>query len=334
MATERIETFEDLIDVLDRNPEYQRRLRQRFLDDEFMRLPAQTRALTERVNAHTEQIRALTEQVRANTEQIRANTERIQAITEQVNANTEQIRANTEQIRANTEQIQALTERVNAHTEQIRALTEQVRANTEQINANTEQINANTEQIRANTEQIRANTEQIQALTEQVKELVHHMKAVVARLDTHDTRLGRLERRADYLMGSDAEWRFRRNAGAYFGDILRRIRVIDNNDLAIQVDDAIVAGVFERADRRFVLALDLALRGRDWDTNEEKCLAVEVSVGLGQSDVERAKSRAILLEKLLGVPAIPVVAGYSIAPEFQRLADGQGVQVVITEEPV
>ncbi len=306
MATERIETFEDLIGVLDRNPEYQRRLRQRFLDDEFMRLPAQTRALTERVNAHTEQIRALTEQVRANTEQIRANTERIQAITEQV--------------RANTERIQAITEQVNANTEQIRALTEQVRANTEQINANTEQI--------------RANTEQIQALTEQVKELVHHMKAVVARLDTHDTRLGRLERRTDYLMGSDAEWRFRRNAGAYFGDILRRIRVIDNNDLAIQVDDAILAGAFERADRRFVLALDLALRGRDWDTNEEKCLAVEVSVGLGQSDVERAKSRAILLEKLLGVPAIPVVAGYSIAPEFQQLADGQGVQVVITEEPV
>ena len=58
-----------------------------------------------------------------------------------------------------------------------------------------------------------------------------------------------------------------------------------------------------------------------------------MSVGLGQSDVERAKSRAILLEKLLGIPAIPVVAGYSIAPEFQQLADGQGVPVVITEEP-
>ena len=278
MATERIDTFDDLVSVLDRNPDYQRRLRQRFLDEEFLQLPAQTRALTERVNAHTEQIRALTERVNANTEQIRAN----------------------------TEQIRALTERVNA----------------------------NTEQIRANTEQIGANTEQIQALTEQVKELVQQMKAVAAQLGRHDNRLGRLGQRTDYLMGSDAEWRFRRNAGAYFGDILRRIRVIDNNDLAIQVDDAIVAGAFQRADRRFVLALDLALRGRDWDTNEEKCLAVEVSVGLGQSDVERAKSRAMLLEKLLGIPAIPVVAGYSIAPEFQQLADGQGVQVVITEEPV
>ena len=250
MATERIDTFDDLVSVLDRNPDYQRRLRQRFLDEEFLQLPAQTRALTERVNAHTEQIRALTERVNANTEQIRAN------------------------------------------------------------------------------------TEQIQALTEQVKELVQQMKAVAAQLGRHDNRLGRLGQRTDYLMGSDAEWRFRRNAGAYFGDILRRIRVIDNNDLAIQVDDAIVAGAFQRADRRFVLALDLALRGRDWDTNEKKCLAVEVSVGLGQSDVERAKSRAMLLEKLLGIPAIPVVAGYSIAPEFQQLADGQGVQVVITEEPV
>ena len=305
MATERIDTFDDLVEALDRNPDYQRRLRQRFLDEEFLQLPAQTRALTERVNAHTEQIRALTERVNANTEQIHALTERVNA--------------NTEQIRANTEQIHALTERVNANTEQIRALTERVNANTEQINANTAQI--------------RANTAQIQALTEQVKELVEQMKAVIARLDSHDTRLGRLERRTDYLMGSDAEWRFRRKAGAYFGDILRGIRVIDNNDLAIRVDNAIVAGQFERADRRFVLALDLALRGRDWDTNEEKCLAIEVSVRLGQSDVERAKSRAILLEKLLGIPAIPVVAGYSIAPEFQQLADGQGVPVVITEEP-
>ena len=312
MATERIDTFDDLVEALDRNPDYQRRLRQRFLDEEFLQLPAQTRALTERVNAHTEQIRALTERVNAHTEQIRA-------LTERVNANTEQIRVLTERVNTNTEQIQALTERVNANTAQIRA--------------NTEQIHALTERVNANTAQIDANTAQIQALTEQVKELVEQMKAVVARLDSHDTRLGRLERRTDYLMGSDAEWRFRRNAGAYFGDILRGIRVIDNNDLAIRVDNAIVAGQFERADRRFVLALDLALRGRDWDSNEEKCLAIEVSVGLGQSDVERAKSRAILLEKLLGIPAIPVVAGYAIAPEFQQLADGQGVPVVITEEP-
>ena len=326
MATERIDTFDDLVEALDRNPDYQRRLRQRFLDEEFLQLPAQTRALTERVNAHTEQIRALTERVNANTEQIRA-------LTERVNANTEQIRANTEQIHALTERVNANTAQIRANTEQIQALTERVNANTAQIRANTEQIQALTERVNANTAQIDANTAQIQALTEQVKELVEQMKAVIARLDSHDTRLGRLERRTDYLMGSDAEWRFRRNAGAYFGDILRGIRVIDNNDLAIRVDNAIVAGQFERADRRFVLALDLALRGRDWDSNEEKCLAIEVSVGLGQSDVERAKSRAILLEKLLGIPAIPVVAGYSIAPEFQQLADGQGVPVVITEEP-
>ena len=53
MATEEIITFDDLMALLERNPEYRERLRQQILDDEFQRLPAEVRSLTETVQSHT-----------------------------------------------------------------------------------------------------------------------------------------------------------------------------------------------------------------------------------------------------------------------------------------
>ena len=46
MATEQIITFDDLMDLLERNPEYRERLRQHILDEEFRRLPAEVRSHT------------------------------------------------------------------------------------------------------------------------------------------------------------------------------------------------------------------------------------------------------------------------------------------------
>ena len=228
MATEPIASFDDLLGVLQRNPEYRARLRQLILDEEFQQLPAQVRGNTERLDALTEQMRLLTERV--------------------------------------------------------------------------------------------------DALTEQVQNLAGQMQSVLRRLDRHDRQLSR-------LIGDEAERRFRQNAGAYFGEILSRIRVIDNNDLAVQVDNAIREGRFNRDERRVLLALDLVLRGRDWDTNEEKCLAVEVSAGVGLRDVERSRNRASLVEKLYGLPVMPVVAGYSISPFYREIANDRGVHVVIVAPP-
>ena len=51
MATESIASFDELLDVLERNPQYRARLRQSILDDEFQRLPQQVTALTEQTRA-------------------------------------------------------------------------------------------------------------------------------------------------------------------------------------------------------------------------------------------------------------------------------------------
>ncbi len=210
--------------------------------------------------------------------------------------------------------------------EEFQQLPAQVRGNTERLDALTDQMCLLTQRVDALAEQMRILTERVDALTEQVQTLASQMQSVLLRLDRHDRQLSR-------LIGDEAERRFRQNAGAYFGEILSGIRVIDNNDLAVQVDNAIREGRFNRDERRVLLALDLVLRGRDWDTNEEKYLAVEVSAGLGLRDLERSRNRAPLVEKLYGLPVMPVVAGYSISPFYRQLANDRGIHVAIVAPP-
>jgi hypothetical protein len=61
------------------------------------------------------------------------------------------------------------------------------------------------------------------------------------------------------------------------------------------------------------------VRGRRWEDQAEVYLVVEVSWGVGLSDVERATRRAALLART-GVTAIPVVAGQRVTPEADSLA--------------
>ena len=148
-----------------------------------------------------------------------------------------------------------------------------------------------------------------------------------------DARFVSLETGMDRLMGDEAERRFRSHAPAYFGSLLRRIRVVDRSSLADEIDDAIDGGTFAEADRDPLLLLDVVVRGRDIATREERYLAAEVSVGIGEGDILRAIDRAALLERLTGIPAVPVVGGYSISSRFRSIADERHVQVVIAEEP-
>ena len=173
---------------------------------------------------------------------------------------------------------------------------------------------------------VRAQSERFDALTEQVRQLTAKMRDVVIRLDQHDVQLAR-------LIGDEAERRVQRNAHAYFGNMLRRIRVISPSELADMIDDAIDAGSLDDGERAPLLALDVVVRGLDRRTRERAYLAVEVSAGIGERDIIRAVNRARLLERLTGHPTRPVVSGYSIAPAYHYMAAEQGVAVTMVAPP-
>ncbi len=135
------------------------------------------------------------------------------------------------------------------------------------------------------------------------------------------------------LLDGAAEQRCRHRAAEYFGDMLRRIRVMDKFLLADIADDGVDAGKLDDDERQSLVLVDLVVNGLDRKTRQPMRLAVEVSDCITGQDVLRAVDRARLLEKLTGDPTMPAVAGYSIAPAYRQLAEDKGVEVNIVTPP-
>ena len=70
MATEEIITFDDLMGLLERNPEHLARLRRQILDEEFQQLPAEVRSLVETVQSHTRTLETHTAMLQSMVERL------------------------------------------------------------------------------------------------------------------------------------------------------------------------------------------------------------------------------------------------------------------------
>ena len=134
----------------------------------------------------------------------------------------------------------------------------------------------------------------------------------------------RLENRQGTMDGRLLELDYARQAPSYFSPIAIRLRVIEAGSLASLLDDAVDAGQLSAVERDTIMRADLVLSGRRREDGQDVYLIAELSVGVGEHDVERSVERARLLEKL-GRPVLPVVAGEWINDEAAQLAREQGV---------
>lgn len=116
------------------------------------------------------------------------------------------------------------------------------------------------------------------------------------------------------LKGDNLERRYRERAGAYFGRLLRRVRVLSTQELTDLLDEAVERGVLSEPEADAVTWSDLVVQGRRRDDDAQAALLVEISWGIGPQDVERAAERAALLTRA-GLAALPVVAGRAITAE-------------------
>jgi hypothetical protein len=129
------------------------------------------------------------------------------------------------------------------------------------------------------------------------------------------------------LKGHDLERHYREHAGAYFRQVVRRPRLLSRQHVVDLLDMAEDAGQLTPAQCYDILLADVVVRGRRAEDSAEVYLVVEVSVGIGLDDVERAARRADLLGRL--APTTAAVAGEWITPEAEALADARGVWRVL-----
>jgi len=179
------------------------------------------------------------------------------------------------------------------------------------------------QQVEALTAAQRRTEERLASLAGRVEELA------AAQRRTEDE-LRRLAREVGDLKGSDLERSCREKAASFFQPILRRIRLMDHQELGQildDADDAVDGGRISLQEKGDVMHADVVVSGQR-DGHRVDLLA-EVSGVVDLTDVERAGRRARLLEKATGVPTLAAVAGQRILAEAEAEAKASGIWCVL-----
>jgi chromosome segregation ATPase len=303
-----------LLRLLDEHPDWRDELRRRLLSDDLLGLPSVVREIADGLKALTARVDALAE-AQVRTEQ------RVEALVA-VQVRIEQRLEVLAEAQRRTE------ERLDALAKQMEALTARVDALAQDLQALTARVDALARQMEALTARVDALAQDLQALTGTVAQLdtrVAGLETNVARLDTT---VARLDNTVGRLDGDALEVRYQREAGAYFGRLARRVRVIEKTRLLDMLDDAVDQGRLTEEERDEVLLADLVLSGRRRQDGAEAYYVVEVSSAIDPHDVQRAINRAGLLARL-GQPAVAVVAGRSIGPDAATYAQDNSVAQVL-----
>ncbi len=170
-------------------------------------------------------------------------------------------------------------------------------------------------------------TDELLSLPEIVRDLARAQQRTEERLQSLIESVQILTRRVEGLtddVGSLKEFaleqKYRENAPAYFGGpTFRRVRALPTYEVANLLEEAIERGDLTWEERQDILNADLVVRGQPPD-REETHLVVEISWGVGASDVTRASRRARKLRKVVK-QALPAVAGKFIITEAESMAE-------------
>jgi hypothetical protein len=217
--------------------------------------------------------------------------------------------------------VRDLVSHVDAMDAQMVTLADHMDALTVRMDALTVRVDALTLRVDALGAQVAALGARVDALVLQVATLGDQMAVLGQRLGTMGDRVGEIE-------GELLELRYERRAAAYFIPLARKLRVLDRSTLADALDDAVDGGRLSQAERNAVLQADLVLSGQRREDRADTYFVVEVSVGVGLHDVERAVERAAMLAKL-GRPAMAVVAGNWINDVAEAAARDKGVWQIL-----
>jgi len=299
--------FHELISLLEQHPEWRAELRRLILTEELLTVPETVSQLVEAQKRTDEQIRQLTEAQRQTTEQIRQLTARVDDLTVRL----EQLTARVDDLTVRLEQLTARVDDLTVRLEQLTARVDDLTVRLEQLTARVDELTARVDQI----------AEEIQALARRVEELTTVVNSLAQSFQKIVDDVAKLK---EFFL----EDRYHSRAAMYFSKLIRRTRAIDHDDLCQLLDDAQDQGILTEQEREDLVQTDVVVRGRRRTDGEEVYLIVEVSWGIGVSDVQRASRRARTFAKL-GWQTMPVVAGGWLSADARQAAQQEGVVAIL-----
>jgi len=285
-----VEDFEDMLRILEQNPEWQERMRRAILSRELLELPARLEYLS-----------SLVQQL------IEADARR-----------GEQIAELAQSIRELRETVQRHTETLQRHDERITALEQVVQELKELTQRNTEILQRHDNQIAELAQVVRELAEAQRRTESQVAELAEAQRRTEARLERLDNRVeGEIGRRSgeryEREVVADAPTIFYRGDGGSPGDPMVR------NQLRQWLQPLFEQGVE-------ITPFTSPFRADIIWWKGDRVMVVGIGIKVSRDDVNRAVARAELLRQA-GVNATPAVIGEEWGlPDIQALAQQEGVE--------
>ena len=205
--------------------------------------------------------------------------------------------------------------------DQLTARMDQLAERMDQLAERMDQLTARMDQLAERMDQLTARMDQ---LAERMDQLTARMDQLTARMDQLAEALTKVTNDVDWLKGDQLERRYRERGPAYFAPLIRHAHVLSSDEWVALVEGALDQRQISEQEADSLLQTDAVVRGRRREDGEEVYLVVEVSWGVGISDVQRASERAATLGRI-GKTTLPVVAGSWVTPDAQEPAHAMGV---------
>jgi hypothetical protein len=240
---------------------------------------------------------------------------------------SEELLAVPDLMRGLSTRVDLLTAAQRRTDEQLVALTAAQRRTDEQLSVLVAAQARSEEQLSVLVAAQARSEERLSRVEERLGHVEGRLEGVEVRLGGVEERLNGVESQLAEVRGDFLEIRYERRAGAYFARLLRRVRVVDPEELDRLLDEGLHTAALTDDEMHEIRLADLILRGRRPGEETESYVVVEVSAGIRPDDVRRAAQRALLLARVR--PAIAAVAGDRVNADGAQAAAEAGAWVVL-----
>ena len=302
-----IDTFQDILNALERHPPLREALRLHLLGEEFLRLPEIVANLAATVEQILGVITAMSERQARTEADVAELKEGQAALTTRV--------ANLEETAAETQGAVARLEETVAETQSAVARLEETVAETQGAVA---RLDKTVTEMQGTVAETQGTVTRLDETMTEVQSNINTMRGTLNRLDGTD-----YER--------TAARRIRRSGGRRLGltrPVIVQSRTLPESDIIPSLlDNAIDDGLISEEQADEIDYADIIARGQD--TNGVLTyVVVEVSITVERHDVTRARARADLLAQATGAPVLAAAVGTEITNDASSAAQQSRVTYI------
>ena len=324
-----INNFDDILSAMEQDPTLREALRNHVLGEEFMQLPAIARRQEELITLVINRQMELASTLQNLAEQISGYALASSRVITTTVERQDRIEADVAELKAGQAQLAASVQELLESQSRTETNIAELRAGQDRMDSRQDRMDSRQDRMETNIAELKAGQDRMDSRQDRMEGDITELKAGQTRME------GQLNN----LTGTDYERKVakrapraaRRYLGLRQASVVYGITVPDDNRIADLLHRATEAGTITDEQAEELERADLILSGVFSD-DELSYAVAEVSVTIDEHDVDRARSRARILQDASRALAKAAVIGTAISEANRQRAEQDNVTVVIMDE--